>query len=102
MVNRVFVKVRRVNYAHSPNQNVQQRRCVALIKALTRNRLGLTKSEILKIYTQEKILLPSPRTFHRDIDEMWFVGYKITYTKPVIRRWIIKPYKICLQKDFFI
>jgi len=62
-------------------QNIQLRRCFALIKALTRNRFGLTKNEILEIYTQEKIPLPSPRTFHRDIDEMRLIGYDISCSK---------------------
>jgi predicted DNA-binding transcriptional regulator YafY len=71
----------KIDNKHTPSQNVQLRRCFALVKALTRNRFGLTKAEILEMFDREEIALPSPRTFLRDIDEMRRMGYNISCSK---------------------
>ena len=65
----------------TPNANVQLRRCFAIIKALTRNRYGLTKGEIREALEREGIEFPSSRTFQRDIDELRQMGFNISCAK---------------------
>jgi len=64
------------NQNFTPNK--QLRRLLILIKALTRNRFGLTKCEIFDRFRQEDIDPPSNRTFLRDIAELKVAGYEIT------------------------
>ena len=58
--------------------NAQLRRCFTVVKALTRNRFGLTKDELLDAINKEEITLPSDRTFQRDIEELRLMGYDIS------------------------
>jgi len=58
--------------------NAQLRRCFTVVKALTRNRFGLTKDEILGALEQEEVDIPSDRTFQRDIEELRIMGFDIS------------------------
>lgn len=62
----------------SASPNAQLRRCFTIVKALTRNRFGLTKDEILEALELEEIELPSDRTFQRDIEELRIMGFDIS------------------------
>jgi len=58
--------------------NTQLRRTLAVLKALTRNRFGLTKKELFEEFAKEDIDPPSLRTFQRDIEELRLMGYDIS------------------------
>ena len=59
------------------NANVQLRRSFAIVKALMRNRFGLTKDEIFNVFDKEEIPHPSDRTFQRDIKELKMLNFRI-------------------------
>jgi predicted DNA-binding transcriptional regulator YafY len=66
---------------HASAPNAQLRRCFALVRALTRNRFGQTKGEILETLAKMDVALPSDRTFQRDIEELRLMGYDISCDK---------------------
>lgn len=61
--------------------NRQLRRCLSLIKILTRNRFGLAKDEIFEKLREEDVCVPSLRTFSRDLEELRNCGYDISCKK---------------------
>lgn len=73
--------------------NKQLRRCLAIIKALTRNRHGLTKSEIYDYLREENIPLPEDRTFVRDMEELRVNGYNIVASRTDYR------YRLCNREE---
>jgi len=61
--------------------NLQLRRCLALIKILTRSRYGLSKEDIFEKLRKEDVDTPSSRTFYRDLEELRNCGYEISCGK---------------------